>query len=114
MVLFDPGTGQPCAVLAANFVTKLRTGALGAIGCKYLARPDSKAIAIIGAGLQGRNQLESTLKVLPDITEIYVYDIVPAAAESIARDFSAGNRIARTAATAEESCRRADVVVTTT
>lgn len=114
MVLFDPETGQPRAILAANFVTKLRTGALGAIGCKYLARPDSKTLAIIGAGLQGRNQLEATLKVLPNIKEIYVYDIFPAASEGIAKDFSTGGLKAKAVATAEEACRIADVIVTTT
>ncbi|NMC31546.1 MAG: ornithine cyclodeaminase family protein [Veillonellaceae bacterium] len=113
IMLFDPDTGQPRAVLAANFVTKLRTGVLGAISCKYMARPDSETIAIIGAGMQGRNQLEATLKVLPAIRRGYAYDIFPAAAEALARDFSTNGRVVTVAATAEEACRMADIIVTT-
>ena len=56
MMLFDPATGQPTAVVAANFVTQIRTAAIGAIGCKYLARPESRVLALIGAGHQGRRR----------------------------------------------------------
>ncbi|MDR3563988.1 MAG: ornithine cyclodeaminase family protein [Negativicutes bacterium] len=114
MVLFNPETGQPCALVAANYVTKVRTAAIGAIGCKYLARPDSKVLTIIGCGQQGRGQLEATLKMLPGIEEIYLYDAYIQAAEALARDMAGLNRKIVVAATAEQACRPADVIVTTT
>lgn len=114
IVLFDPATGQPCALVAANFVTQLRTAALGAIGCKYLARPDSRVLALIGAGQQGRNQLQATLTVLPGIKEVYVYDAYRPAAEAAAAGADDGARVARVAATAAEACMAADVIVTAT
>ena len=47
--LFDPRTGMPVALLDATAITEMRTGALTAIGAKYLARRDSKVLGHIGA-----------------------------------------------------------------
>src|SRR5476651_2094702 len=47
--LLDPATGIPRAILDASAITDMRTGAVTAIGAKYLARPDSKVLAHIGA-----------------------------------------------------------------
>ena len=47
--LFDPETGMPKAILDATGITDMRTGALTAIGGKYLARKNSKVLGHIGA-----------------------------------------------------------------
>lgn len=47
--LFDPHTGMPKAILDATAITAMRTGALTALGAKYLARQDSKILGHIGA-----------------------------------------------------------------
>ncbi|WP_239687931.1 ornithine cyclodeaminase family protein [Pseudomonas asplenii] len=47
--LMDPATGVPKAILDASAITDMRTGAVTAIGAKYLARPDSKVLGHIGA-----------------------------------------------------------------
>ena len=47
--LFDPETGMPRAVLDATSITDMRTGAMTAIGAKYLARKDSRVLGHIGA-----------------------------------------------------------------
>jgi alanine dehydrogenase len=47
--LFDPLTGVPRAMLDASVITDMRTGAVTAIGAKYLARKDSKVLGHIGA-----------------------------------------------------------------
>jgi alanine dehydrogenase len=47
--LFDPKTGMPRAMLDASAITDMRTGAVTAIGAKYLARKDSKVLGHIGA-----------------------------------------------------------------
>ena len=47
--LFDPRTGRPVAIIDAAGLTDMRTGAVTAIGAKYLARNDSRALAHIGA-----------------------------------------------------------------
>ena len=47
--LFDPATGKPLAILDASHITDMRTGAMTAIGAKYLARKTSKVLGHIGA-----------------------------------------------------------------
>jgi ornithine cyclodeaminase len=49
LTLFDPQTGMPRAILDAGGITDMRTGAVTAIGAKYLARKDSKVLGHIGA-----------------------------------------------------------------
>jgi len=49
LTLFDPKTGQPQAILDAGGITDMRTGAVTAIGAKYLARKDAKVLGHIGA-----------------------------------------------------------------
>ena len=47
--LFDPRTGMPQALLDATAITEMRTGAMTALGAKYLARQDSRVLGHIGA-----------------------------------------------------------------
>jgi alanine dehydrogenase len=47
--LFDPRTGMPVAILDATAITEMRTGAVTALGARYLARPDAKVLGHIGA-----------------------------------------------------------------
>lgn len=47
--LFDPRTGMPKALLDATAITEMRTGAVTALGAKYLARKGSKSLGHIGA-----------------------------------------------------------------
>ncbi len=49
VLLFDPATGMPKAILDGTMITDMRTGALTALGGKYLARKDSKVMGNIGA-----------------------------------------------------------------
>src|SRR5687767_12043009 len=52
--LFDPATGMPKAMLDATSITEMRTGAVTALGAKYLARKGSKVLGHIGA--RGRSE----------------------------------------------------------
>jgi alanine dehydrogenase len=47
--LFDPSTGVPLAILDATSITDMRTGAITALGAKYLARSGSKVLGHVGA-----------------------------------------------------------------
>ena len=49
LTLFDPATGIPKAILDASGITDMRTGAVTAIGAKYLARKNAKVLGHIGA-----------------------------------------------------------------
>lgn len=49
LTLYDPSTGVPRAILDATMITDSRTGAMTAVGAKYLARPDAKVLGHVGA-----------------------------------------------------------------
>lgn len=65
VALFDGDTGQPRTVMEGGYLTDLRTGAGTALAARYLARPDSQRLALIGAGRVARNQLEALAASLP-------------------------------------------------
>ena len=61
--LFDGMSGHPQAVLEAGHLTDLRTGAGTALAARYLARANSRVLALIGAGRVARNQLAALAEV---------------------------------------------------
>jgi alanine dehydrogenase len=112
--LVDPATGFPMAVMDGTLITDLRTGAAAGVATKYLARPDSETLGIIGAGKQACTQLMALNEVM-DITKAKVF----------CRTCSTRTNFAKTASklygfdveaveTAQEAVKNVDVVVTTT
>ena len=115
MIMNDPETGVPLAVMDCTWITAKRTGAATAVAAKYLARGDSECVAILGCGVQGRSNLEALQVVLPNLREVRAYDIVPEAAEKYAEEVEAIHGLkAYGARDAEDAVRGADVVVTAT
>lgn len=53
VLLNDPVTGTPIAVLDGQAVTAYRTGAVGGVGIRHLSRKDCHTVGIVGAGVQG-------------------------------------------------------------
>ena len=53
VLLNDPVTGAPQAILDGQAVTAWRTGAVGGVGIRHLARKDCHTVGIVGAGVQG-------------------------------------------------------------
>ncbi|MES3002711.1 MAG: ornithine cyclodeaminase family protein [Pseudomonadota bacterium] len=83
-LLFDPDTGRACALVSANYLTGVRTGAASAVATKYLSRPDSHALGIIGAGVQAEYQLRATLAVRP-LDRVHAWDPSPANLAALGR-----------------------------
>jgi len=73
LILNDFETGIPLALMDATWITAKRTGAATALSAKYLARPDSATLGILGCGVQGRSNLEA-LKVLFPLQKVFAYD----------------------------------------
>ena len=59
VVLFDPDTGRPSALVGGNYLTALRTAAASAISIKHLARKDAKVLGMVGAGHQSAFQMRA-------------------------------------------------------
>ncbi len=114
-ILNDSWTGVPLAVMDCTWLSALRTGAVTGVGAKYLARKDSESVAIIGAGVQGRTQLEALLTVLPGIRTVRAFDINKETAERFAEDMSDAYGIDVSAVdAAEHAVVGADIIVTVT
>jgi ornithine cyclodeaminase/alanine dehydrogenase-like protein (mu-crystallin family) len=74
IVLCDVETGQVKAIMDGGRLTAMRTGALGAIAAKYLAREDARTGGILGCGVQARTQLEALSKVRK-LEKVKIYDL---------------------------------------
>lgn len=74
VVLNDPETFAPLAILGGGWMTAMRTGAATAVAAKYLAKKGSRTACIVGAGYQGRYQLLAMNEVL-NLDEVRVNDI---------------------------------------
>lgn len=57
VVLNSTETGAPLAIMDGTYLTDMRTGAAGGVAAKYLARPDSRVVGMVGTGDQARTQL---------------------------------------------------------
>ena len=84
LILNDELTGIPLAVMDCTWITAMRTGAATAVAAKYLARPESESVGILGCGVQGRSNLEA-LKVLFPIKHVVAYDTLPDQVERFAQ-----------------------------
>jgi ornithine cyclodeaminase/alanine dehydrogenase-like protein (mu-crystallin family) len=85
LILNDEVTGIPLAVMDCTWITAMRTGAATAVAAKYLARPESESVGILGSGVQGRSNLEA-LNVLFKIKRVVAYDSLPEQVERFAAD----------------------------
>jgi alanine dehydrogenase len=61
--LYEIATGALLALIEADYMGQLRTGAASGVATKYLARQNAKAAAIIGSGGQAKTQLEAIASV---------------------------------------------------
>ncbi|MFL5279387.1 MAG: ornithine cyclodeaminase family protein [Myxococcales bacterium] len=113
IVLNDLDNGAPLAIVEAAHLTALRTPAATAIAARRLARPESRTIAIVGPGLQGRAHLAALRLVLPRLHRCRAWAPSRATAERFAEEMSREHGIEVEAAeSAEAACREADIVAT--
>lgn len=114
VVLFEVDTGKPLALFDGGRLTAIRTGAASGIASKLLARPDSKILALFGAGVQAETQLQAVCAVR-DIAQIRVYSRSRAKAEIFCGKMQDKLQIPVTlAATPETAVANADIIITAT
>ena len=73
IVLIDPSSGFPLAIMGGTTITDMRTGAAGGIAAKFLAKQGSKVVGLVGAGAQARTQLKALLEVYRELEEVRVW-----------------------------------------
>lgn len=87
LILNDPETGVPISVMDCIWITAMRTGAATAVSAKYLARPDSSSVGVLGCGVQGRSNVEALTVGFP-LERVMAYDVSRSSAERYAAEVS--------------------------
>ncbi|WP_243695085.1 MULTISPECIES: tyramine oxidase subunit B [Labedella] len=72
IVLNDPDTGAPVAVMAGNLVSAYRTAAVPGVGARYLAAANAREVAIIGPGAMNSTSLDAFVAVRPGLERVRV------------------------------------------
>jgi ornithine cyclodeaminase/alanine dehydrogenase len=112
LILNDPATGFPLAVMDCTWITAKRTGAATAVAAKYLARKKSSTVGIVACGVQGRSNLEALACLFP-LKTARAYDIRPEIAQRYAAEMTDKLGIAvEPADNVADAVRNLDIVVT--
>ncbi|HXD64056.1 MAG TPA: ornithine cyclodeaminase family protein [Solirubrobacteraceae bacterium] len=112
LLLMDPATGVPRAVIDATAITEMRTGAVTAIGAEHLARRDARVLGHVGARGTAYWNVRLLCRVLPSLEEIRVHSLRPESREAFARRLTEDlGRPVRAVDSWEECLRGADVMV---
>jgi ornithine cyclodeaminase len=117
VMLFDPSTGRPCAILDGNAITTARTAAAGELGLRTLARKESETVSVFGTGVQASAQLAAALRALPALREArYVSHSGKPDASFEARFAAIGAQgcTLRHASDADAAVAASDVIITAT
>jgi ornithine cyclodeaminase len=116
-VLADVETGYPLLLSELTVTTALRTAAMSALAARWMAREDSRVMALIGNGSQGEFQAIGFRRLL-GIEEFRLFDVDPLATAKLVRNLESipemsGVKVTR-ASSASDACLGADIVTTVT
>src|SRR3954453_15872759 len=106
VALFDGETGETRALLNAGGITAVRTAAVSAVATRLLARDDARTLAILGAGIQGKANLEA-MRAVREFERVVAWGRTPGRAGAELDDVEEVE-------TVDAALRDADVVVTAT
>jgi ornithine cyclodeaminase len=114
VLVFDPETGTPHAIMDATVITAVRTAAGSALATRLLARADADVLAIVGTGVQARAHARAIPHVRA-VREVRVFGRDAAAARRLADEISAELGVpASVAASFREAAAGAGIVCATT
>jgi len=112
--LYEMASGDLVAMIEADYMGQLRTGAASGVATKYLARKNSQVAGIVGSGGQAKTQLEAIAQVR-DLAEVRVFSRDAAKREAFAKQMT--ERIGVTVQAVDspsDAVRSADIVCTAT
>jgi alanine dehydrogenase len=108
IVMLDPATGMPEAILDGRYITEARTAAVSAVSARQLARSHAQVLGILGSGVQARSHLQA-LSLVRKLREVRVWSPT---AEHLGK--FAAETGARAMENPEAVVRGADIVVAAT
>ncbi len=115
LILNDKETKLPIAIMEAAVISAMRTGAVGGVAAKYLAKKDSTTCGIIGAGIQARTQAMAIKEGVPAIKRFILYDLDQGQAAKWCREMSKFlDTPCEPMTSCEATVRESDIFVTAT
>ncbi len=114
ILLFKKGTGElACALLDECHLTNVRTAAAGAVSAKYLAPKNIECIGVIGAGTQGRMQVEYLAPVI-DCKDVMVWGMNQNELDNYKKDMEPLGYHVKTTLSTEDIAAHCNLIVTAT
>jgi ornithine cyclodeaminase len=113
IVVFDPATGAPTALLDGTEITATRTGAGSALSARLLAREDASVLAVLGTGVQARSHVRAMRRVRP-IREIRIAGRDAAKSEALAAELAEPGLRVVAVASYQRALDGADIACATT
>jgi len=114
ILLFSTLDGRLLSIIEADFLGRMRTGATSGLATKYLARPDTPVVGLIGAGKQAYTQVVGVCAVR-QVRVVYVYSRRLFECEKFCEDLMRSLAIeVRPASSARQAIEDADIVITAT
>ncbi len=112
-VLLDPVSGKLRAVMAANYLTDLRTAATSAVATRHMARRDAEVLGVFGTGRQARSHIE-VMTAVRRFERVLVCDLSAERSRAFAAAIANELRLTVEPADARTCASRADVICTCT
>jgi alanine dehydrogenase len=113
LLVFDAATGVPQAIMDGDLLTAIRTGAASGLATDLLARKDAQVLAVFGAGLQARTQIEAIMTVRP-LQKIYIFDQNQIKAKKLAEEFHSHENLKFIVTDKALELRQAEIISTVT
>ena len=88
VIINDPETAAPLAVMDGNLISAMRTGAVIGLGAKYMVRNAAEVAGIIAAGVISKTCLMALAVGMPNLKEVKVFDIDRQKAEAFSQEMS--------------------------
>lgn len=112
--LFQAESGDLVALIEADYLGQMRTGAASGVATRFMARKEARTAGIVGTGLQARTQLEA-IALVRKLESIRAFGRDQKRREQFAKEMTARLQIPVTAvSSAEEAVRGADIIITST
>ncbi len=113
MLVMDGTNGQPMALLDAEYLTALRTGAASGLATDLLARKDATVLAVFGTGAQARTQVEGVAAVRA-LQKVIVFGRNPENTEVFCKELRAKTGLKIEVAHTPEQLLEADIICAAT
>jgi len=115
VILNDPDTGAPIAVMDGNLISAMRTGAVIGLGARYLAQKGAEVAGIVAAGVISKCCLMALAVEMESLKEVKVFDLDRVKTEAFSQEMSQKLGLdVHPVGSMEEAIRGSDVISTAT